>query len=134
MLVVSLWTCTYENDSTSDRDSGSTFIELDDVEVPVENLLGREGQGFEIITSSKWREPALVLMRTAILTSPPLRLQSRAPVARLHIPQTSSNQHSRCISARQLSRNLWQETDREPSDPGQVLGSREEDRVRACTD
>lgn len=33
--------------------SGSTFIELDDVEVPVENLLGREGQGFEIITSSR---------------------------------------------------------------------------------
>lgn len=34
--------------------SGSTYIEFDDVEVPVENLLGRENQGFEIIMSSKF--------------------------------------------------------------------------------
>lgn len=33
--------------------SGSTFIDLDNVVVPVENILGKEGQGFEIIMSSK---------------------------------------------------------------------------------
>jgi alkylation response protein AidB-like acyl-CoA dehydrogenase len=32
--------------------SGSTFIEFDDVKVPVGNLLGRENQGFQIIMSS----------------------------------------------------------------------------------
>lgn len=33
-------------------DSGSTYIEFEDVIVPADNLLGREGQGFEIIMSS----------------------------------------------------------------------------------
>jgi alkylation response protein AidB-like acyl-CoA dehydrogenase len=33
--------------------TGSTYIEFDDVEVPVENLLGEENHGFEIIMSSK---------------------------------------------------------------------------------
>ena len=32
--------------------SGSTFIEFDDVKVPVGNLLGKENQGFQIIMSS----------------------------------------------------------------------------------
>ncbi|KAJ2890901.1 acyl-CoA dehydrogenase NM domain-like protein [Zalerion maritima] len=32
--------------------SGSTFVDLDDVLVPVENLLGKENQGFEIIMST----------------------------------------------------------------------------------
>ena len=31
---------------------GSTFIEFDNVKVPSENLVGKEGQGFEIIMSS----------------------------------------------------------------------------------
>lgn len=34
--------------------SGSTFIDLDNVVVPVENILGKEGQGFEIIMSSEF--------------------------------------------------------------------------------
>ena len=33
--------------------SGSPCIDLDNVMVPVENILGKEGQGFEIIMSSK---------------------------------------------------------------------------------
>ncbi|MBE3046370.1 acyl-CoA dehydrogenase family protein [Candidatus Bathyarchaeota archaeon] len=37
--------------------SGSTFVDLDNVIVPVENVLGREGQGFEIIMSSKCQPP-----------------------------------------------------------------------------
>ncbi|KAH8819262.1 acyl-CoA dehydrogenase/oxidase [Xylogone sp. PMI_703] len=32
--------------------SGSAYIEFDDVHVPVENILGKEGQGFEIIMST----------------------------------------------------------------------------------
>jgi len=32
--------------------SGSTFIEFDDVKVPVENLLGKENQGFKIVMSN----------------------------------------------------------------------------------
>jgi alkylation response protein AidB-like acyl-CoA dehydrogenase len=37
---------------------GSTYIEFDDVEVPVENLLGQENRGFEIIMSSKYLRSA----------------------------------------------------------------------------
>lgn len=33
--------------------TGSTFIELDEVRVPLENLLGEENQGFPLIMSSK---------------------------------------------------------------------------------
>jgi alkylation response protein AidB-like acyl-CoA dehydrogenase len=33
--------------------AGSTYIEFDDVEVPISNLLGKENRGFEIIMSSK---------------------------------------------------------------------------------
>jgi alkylation response protein AidB-like acyl-CoA dehydrogenase len=32
---------------------GSTYIELDDVRVPVGNLLGEENKGFPLIMSSK---------------------------------------------------------------------------------
>ncbi|KAK3723418.1 hypothetical protein LTR37_001670 [Vermiconidia calcicola] len=32
--------------------SGSTYIEFDDVDAPVANLLGRENAGFEIIMSN----------------------------------------------------------------------------------
>ena len=39
--------------------SGSTFIEFDDVKVPVGNLLGRENQGFQIIMSSKLQHDLL---------------------------------------------------------------------------
>lgn len=39
--------------------SGSTFMELDEVVIPAENLVGREGQGFEIIMSSKY-QPACI--------------------------------------------------------------------------
>ncbi|KAF5703606.1 acyl dehydrogenase [Fusarium globosum] len=52
--------------------SGSTFVNLDDVVVPVENILGREGQGFEIIMSSFTHErlwvgiTALRLSRVAL--------------------------------------------------------------------
>jgi len=31
------------------QSSGTTFIELDDVEVPVENILGKEGEGMKYI-------------------------------------------------------------------------------------
>jgi alkylation response protein AidB-like acyl-CoA dehydrogenase len=33
--------------------SGSTFIEFDDVEVPIGNLLGKENEGFGILMNSK---------------------------------------------------------------------------------
>lgn len=32
--------------------SGSTFIEFDDVEVPAENLIGTENEGFKYVMSS----------------------------------------------------------------------------------
>ena len=39
-------------ENTGVNASGSTFIEFDDVRVPVENLIGAENRGFEIIMSS----------------------------------------------------------------------------------
>ncbi|KAF3002727.1 hypothetical protein E8E14_002989 [Neopestalotiopsis sp. 37M] len=39
-------------DNSGVHASGSTFIEFDDVEVPVENLLGNESEGFKIIMSN----------------------------------------------------------------------------------
>lgn len=36
--------------------SGSTFVDLQDVIVPVENILGKENQGFEIIMSSMFTD------------------------------------------------------------------------------
>lgn len=33
--------------------SGSTFIELDDVKVPVDHLIGEENKGFPLIMSSE---------------------------------------------------------------------------------
>ena len=37
--------------------SGSTFIEFDDVEVPAENLIGTENEGFKYIMSSMLAVP-----------------------------------------------------------------------------
>ena len=37
--------------------SGSTFIEFDDVEVPISHLLGKENYGFQIIMSSTSPRP-----------------------------------------------------------------------------
>ena len=37
---------------TGVRSSGTTFIELDDVRVPVENLIGKEGQGMKYIMTN----------------------------------------------------------------------------------
>ncbi|GAB7356572.1 hypothetical protein MBLNU459_g7306t1 [Dothideomycetes sp. NU459] len=38
--------------TTGSSASGTTFIELDDVKVPVENLVGQEGQGMKMITTN----------------------------------------------------------------------------------
>lgn len=35
------------------KGTGSTYLEFDDVVVPVSNLLGQENNGFKIIMSSK---------------------------------------------------------------------------------
>lgn len=41
--------------------TGSTFIELDDVRVPVGNLIGEENKGFALIMSSKFSRDDLQL-------------------------------------------------------------------------
>lgn len=41
--------------------TGSTFIELDDVRVPVGNLIGEENKGFALIMSSKFSRDNLQL-------------------------------------------------------------------------
>ncbi|OQE31280.1 hypothetical protein PENSTE_c001G04698 [Penicillium steckii] len=41
-----------EMENSGVNSSGSTFMELDDVVVPAENMLGKENQGFEIIMST----------------------------------------------------------------------------------
>lgn len=40
---------------------GSTYIEFDDVEVSVENLLGEENHGFEIIMSSESNQSVAIV-------------------------------------------------------------------------
>lgn len=51
---------------------GSTYLEFDDVEVPVANLLGRENHGFEIVMSSKEAKAKLRIITTMLM---PTRLQ-----------------------------------------------------------
>ena len=41
------------------KSSGTTFIELDDVEVPVENLIGQEGMGMRYIMVRWSRRPVI---------------------------------------------------------------------------
>jgi alkylation response protein AidB-like acyl-CoA dehydrogenase len=40
-------------DNSGVHASGSTYIEFDNVEVPLSNLIGKENEGFRIIMSSK---------------------------------------------------------------------------------
>lgn len=49
---------------------GSTFIEFDDVEVPIGNLLGKENEGFGIIMNSKSSQP----IPYAIIADTPLQI------------------------------------------------------------
>ena len=45
-----------DNYSSAEIDAfiGSTFIELDDVHVPVDHLIGQENKGFPLIMSSEY--------------------------------------------------------------------------------
>ena len=45
-----------DNYSSAEIDAfiGSTFIELDDVHVPVDHLIGQENKGFPLIMSSEF--------------------------------------------------------------------------------
>lgn len=58
---------------------GSTFIEFDDVRVPVDNLIGKENKGFPLIMSSEYvlreRYPGTDVVKT-----------STPSVLRLHAP------------------------------------------------
>lgn len=47
--------------------SGSTYIEFDNVEVPIENLIGEENQGFRIIMSSMTSHNIILYRRELIL-------------------------------------------------------------------
>lgn len=44
-------------------DKGSTFLEFDDVRVPVSNLIGEENHGFQIIMSSKFKSSLCLIER-----------------------------------------------------------------------
>lgn len=46
---------------------GSTYIEFDNVEVPIENLIGEENQGFRIIMSSMTSHSIILYGRELIL-------------------------------------------------------------------
>lgn len=39
---------------------GSAYLEFDDVEVPVSNLLGTENKGFKLIMSSKFQRVSMI--------------------------------------------------------------------------
>lgn len=52
MRVVSLSLQNFSS-TVANLATGSTFIELDEVRVPLENLIGEENQGFPLIMSSK---------------------------------------------------------------------------------
>ncbi|WAO92008.1 Hypothetical protein NCS54_00949600 [Fusarium falciforme] len=57
-------------DNSGINASGSTFIEFDDVEVPIGNLLGKENEGFGIIMNSKSSQP----ISSAIIADTPLQI------------------------------------------------------------
>lgn len=50
----------------ADRSIGSTYIEFDQVEVPVANLLGEENKGFPVIMNSKSLKPLSVLQSACL--------------------------------------------------------------------
>lgn len=60
---------------------GSTYIEFDQVEVPVGNLLGEENKGFHVIMNSM----LLISSHTALLYANISRLQPRAALACMHL-------------------------------------------------
>lgn len=52
------------------KSSGTTFIELDDVEVPVENLIGQEGMGMRYIMVSHHLLPRNLIHHAALTLLP----------------------------------------------------------------
>lgn len=50
----------------ANRSIGSTYIEFDQVKVPVANLLGEENKGFPVIMNSESHNPPLVLQSACL--------------------------------------------------------------------
>lgn len=73
---------------------GSTFIELDEVHVPVDHLIGEENKGFPLIMSSEYHLPLLLCFSVNALNS---RLQSRTSYSGLRISPTVSCMRRGCI-------------------------------------
>ena len=67
--------------------AGTTFIELDDVEVPVENLIGEEGQGMRVSTASRM----IQMYMTDVELVHHDQLQPRAPHHRNRYDTTSTS-------------------------------------------
>lgn len=92
--------------------SGSTYIELNDVVVPSENILGKENQGFEIIMSSKFF-PFSMTPRIISITERDKRITSLHTRASLDwyyclTPWSSSSgrQLSTCSSTRDVRKEV----------------------------
>lgn len=108
---------------------GSTYIEFDDVEVPVENLLGQENRGFEIIMSSKsLRRPSSAQwprFRTRCRTLTQLhRLQPRATLAGGHKPSTGTGLYRGRIQLRAKEGDFWEAAALQPDHTKQVQRER----------
>jgi hypothetical protein len=108
--------------------SGTTYITFEDVKVPVENLIGTEGDGFKYIMHKCVRRPR------AAAASAPLLTLADAP----HAPraQLQPGAHGHCVPGAALRarmpggvvsvcaqpQDVWQAADRPPGDPRQDGG------------
>lgn len=107
--------------------SGTTYITFEDTKVPVENLIGKENQGF------KGKTPSNVFQLTnnvLTLTSHYDQLQPRTHRHRHPIPPLLSRLLRRIRQIRQQAPHFWQETNRPPRHPHETRRHGPPDRSR----
>lgn len=113
----------FQVESFTNRALGSTFIELDDVRVPVDHLIGEENKGFPLIMSSKSASPPIVKNRLTMHS----RLQPRASLTCLCIPATRSRLRRRRFQLRHTTGDIRIPLDPETSHPSKDLQIRIDD-------
>jgi len=105
--------------------SGTTYITMDDVKVPVENLIGQENQGFKYImyVSPCPARAARVLALTRVTArAAQVQLQPRAVGAQQPGQPLLARVPGGGVQVRDEAQHVWQEVDRAPRHPPEDCG------------